>query len=181
MKSYLLIILLLVGVGCHVKQKEKKTHIIESKYPQQVESAGIKALYDSAKWYLYTWNCDKLYKPKSDSTINMPLGEIELTFGDIFFRHDTVVLGFDFMDKGQPILTSMTRDGLSMVTGVGFDTTTKRKIYMVASNVTFYSKGDSTSRYENPLQPEVISFIRNNKDRLSPWFREEAKRRGIIE
>jgi hypothetical protein len=36
------------------------------------------------------------------------------------------------------------------------------------------------SRYENPLQPEVIAYIKTNKDKLNSWFREEAKRRGII-
>jgi hypothetical protein len=68
-----------------------------------------------------------------------------------------------------------------LVTGVGFDTTTKKKIYMVSSNVTITHKGNPQSRYENPLQPEVIAYIKNNKDKLNPWFREEAKRRKIID
>ena len=35
-------------------------------------------------------------------------------------------------------------------------------------------------REEKPLQPEVIKYIRQNKNKLDPWFRKEAIKRGVI-
>jgi len=31
-----------------------------------------------------------------------------------------------------------------------------------------------------PLQPEVIRYIKQNKEKLDPWFRKEAIKRGVI-
>lgn len=66
------------------------------------------------------------------------------------------------MDNGQPILPSMTRDYKQLATGVGFDVKTKKKIYIISSNTTITYNGNPTSRYENPLQPEVIKYIKEN-------------------
>lgn len=35
-------------------------------------------------------------------------------------------------------------------------------------------------REVKPLQPEVIKYIKENKNKLDPWFRKEAIKRGVI-
>lgn len=186
--KYFLLIATVFLLACNSNQKNVKQKEIENihnngsiDYPQQVNDLGVKGLYDSAKWYIYTWYCDVLYMPKSDSTVNKPFGELELRFDNLVLKHDTLVLNFNFMDMEQPILSSMMRQHRELMTGVGFDTTTKKKIYMLSSNANVTYKNNPYNRYENPLQPEVIAFIKNNKNKLNPWFKEEARRRKLID
>jgi hypothetical protein len=139
----------------------------------------LQDLYDGARWYIYTQYCDELYKPKSDSLLNKPFGELELKFDNLAIKSDTLALIFDFMYKGQPVLPGMMRDDKQLATGVGFDVKTKKKIYIISSNTTISHKGNPKSRYENPLQPEVIKYIIENWDKLNECFRELAVQKGI--
>ena len=139
----------------------------------------VQDLYDSARWYIYTRYCDVLYKPKSDSLLSKPFGELELKFDNLWIKNDTAALIFYFTYKGEAILPSMMREYKQLATGVVFDVKTKTKIYIISSNTTITYKGDPTSRYENPLQPEVIKYIKENWDKLNECFRELAERKGI--
>jgi hypothetical protein len=140
-------------------------------------------MYDSAKWYIFTYNCDQLYKPARDSSVNIPYSKLELRFLSFAILHDTVRMGFSFMDNGRTILPAMTRDLTLVMSGVGFDSVTRKKIFMMGPGYYMKTMGDfdPRSRYKNPLQPEVVEFIKTHKDDLDPWFRDEAKRRKIIE
>lgn len=158
-----------------VKINNDKCHI----YPSAIDSLHLQDLYDCARWYIYTQYCDVLYKLTADSLLSRPLGELELKLDHLFIKNDTVKLIFNFIDKGEPILPSMTRDHKQLATGVGFDIKAKRKIYIMFSNATFTSKGNPASRYENPLQREVIKYIRDNWDKLDDCFRELAEQKGI--
>ncbi|SIT04427.1 hypothetical protein SAMN05421788_103107 [Filimonas lacunae] len=161
--------------ACRSEQK------VESEtYPHEVDSLQCRDLYDSAKWYLYAWHCDVLYKPTSDSLVSKPFSELELRYSRFLMRHDALILSFNFIDNGEVILPGMTRDNVPFATAVGFDTRTREKIFKASANVYFSCKGDSLNRYVNPLQPEVIDFIKKNGDKLDPWFRKEAKRRKIL-
>lgn len=148
-------------------------------YPSEVDSLHVKDLYDSARWYVYTYYCDELYKPKSDSLLNKPFGELELRFDNLVIKNDTAALIFNFMDNGHPILPSMMRDYRQLATGVGFDIKTRKKIYIISSNTSITHKGNPKSRYENPLQPEVLSYIKKNWEKLNGCFRELAKQKGL--
>lgn len=162
-------------LACSSPKSEK-----DSAYSKQIDSLQVRDLYDSARWYLYTWNCDALYKPKEDSLVSKPLSEIDLKLNHLVVRHDTLILLFDFVDKGKVILAGMTRDNRQFVSGVGFNIGNRKKIFMVDSNVYFSHKDDPESRYVNPLQPDVVGFIKRNSKRLNPWFRGEAERRAVI-
>jgi hypothetical protein len=158
-----------------VKINNDKCHV----YPSAIDSLHLQDLYDSARWYIYTQYCDVLYNPKSDSLLDKPFGELELKFDYLDIKNDTLALFFSFMDKGQSILPSMMRDYKQLATGVGFDVKTKKKIYIISSNTTITHKGNSKSRYENPLQPEVIKYIKENCGKLNECFRELAEQKGI--
>ena len=131
--------------------------------------------------YIYTQYYDVLYKPKSDSLLNRPFGEVQLKFYHLAIKNDTIALIFSFIDKGEPILPSMTRDYKQLATGVGFDIKTRKKIYIISSNTTITSKGDPKSRYEHPMQPELINYIQDNWDKLNSCFKELAIQKGIKE
>jgi hypothetical protein len=149
-------------------------------YPSSVDSLHLKDLYDSARWYVYSWHCDENYLPKSDTAKSVTFGELPLSFDNLIFKHDTLELIFNFLDKQESIIPSMARDNKELSTGVAFNVKSKRKIYMLSPNgySTFANGGNN--RYENSLQPEVLTYIHNNWNKLNNCFKELAKQKGII-
>lgn len=168
--------------SCNSNQQDTKQNETEKNrcfvYPSVVDSLQLKDLYDSARWYIYALQCDENYLPKSDTTKSITFGELPLKFDNLVIRHDTLDMNFSFMDKQEPILFSMNRSYKSIIAGVGFNMKTKSKIYMIfpGGNVTY--KG-GFNRYENPMQPEVIKYVKENWNKLDGCFRELAKSNGI--
>ncbi|MEO9022806.1 MAG: hypothetical protein ABI237_18150 [Ginsengibacter sp.] len=185
MRNYFLIIAAALFISCNSNQQSIKLQEEQTQsdkcvsYPQIVDSLHLQDLYDSARWYIYTLQCDENYLPKSDTSKSISFGELPLAFDNLFIRHDTLDINFNFVDKQEPILNSMNRGNKSIVVGVGFNMKSKSKIYMSFDGGNVRSKGDPTSRYENPLQPEVIKYIKGNWDKLNECFRELAERKGI--
>ncbi|ODT52127.1 MAG: hypothetical protein ABS68_10540 [Niastella sp. SCN 39-18] len=66
--------------------------------------------------------------------------------------------------------------------GVAFKENNRDSIlYFVTDRNIIFSRGKyMDNRYDNVLQPDVISFIKSNKDILNTWFYNEAKNRNII-
>jgi hypothetical protein len=181
--NFLIIVVILFSCNLNQQQAKPKAGKISNDkchvYPPIVDSLHLQDLYDSARWYIYTEYCDVLYLPITDSLISKPYGEIELKFYNLFIKHDTAHLSFTFIDRGKPIMLSMTRDNRSSATGVGFNLKTRKKIFEGYSGFTYTSKGNPKSRYENPLQPEVVKYIRENWGKLDDCFRELAEQKGI--
>jgi hypothetical protein len=184
MRYHFFIIALMLG-SCNSNQQNTKPQENKSQsdkcfnYPQIVDSLQLKDFYDSARWYIYTLQCDEKYLPKDDTAKSMAFGELPLRFANLNIRHDTLDINFDFMDRQQPILFGMNRNYKSIIAGVGFNIKLKSKIYMSFDGGTQSEKGDPTSRYVNPMQPEVIKYIQENWDKLNECFRELAERKGI--
>lgn len=182
---YNFLIPVVILFSCNLNQQRAKPEVVKINndkchvYPSTIDSLHLQDLYDSARWYIYTQYCDVLYKPKSDSLLSKPFGELELRFDNLVIKNDTANLIFNFIDKGQPILPSMMREYKQLATGVGFDIKAKKKIYIISSNTTITSKGNPASRYENPLQPEVLEYIKENWGKLDDCFRELAEQKGI--
>lgn len=186
MKNYLLIFAL-VFFGCNSNKqssKQKEQGNVSDNcfvYPREIDSLHIKDLYDSARWYVYTWHCDQNYLPKSDSLKSIAFGELPLKFNNLSFRQNTLEINFDFIDESEPypILPDMTRDTKEFLSGVGFDMKTRKRIYMLSpSGFTRIDKGSET-RYENPLQPDVLSYIKSNWNKLDNCFRQLAEQKGL--
>jgi hypothetical protein len=172
-------------LGCNsIQQEAKQSEQVRENdncfaYPKVVDSLHIKGLYDSARWYVYTWHCDQNYLPKSDSSKFITFGELPLIFKSLNLKHDTIELNFSFMDKENAILPSMTRDVKELSTGVAFNIKSKQKIYMVSPNGFSTVIEGGANRFEAPLQPEVINYLQSHWNKLNICFQELAKRRGI--
>lgn len=184
MKLYFLVIVWMV-LGCGSNQQNtshsKKQVVSENcfDYPIEIDTLHMKDLYDSARWYVFTRCCDIPYKSKKDSSLNKQFGELELKYGNLLVKHDTVLINFNFIDDGHPILPSMTRDNRQLATGMGFNINTKKKIFIISTNMFISYKNNPSDRYENPMQPEVIKYINVNWDRLNNCFKELALQKGI--
>ena len=182
----LFLIVVLIAFGCNTNRqnsRQEETGIIKNtcfEYPSVVDSLHIQDLYDSARWYVYTWHCDDKYLPKSDTSKSMTFGELPLRFDNLIFKHDTLEMNFNFIDKQEAILPSMSRIYKELVTGVGFDIKSRKKIYMLSPNGFSAIDKGSTTRYENPLQPEVLGYIKSNWSKLDSCFKELVDGKGIM-
>src|SRR3954469_14816177 len=123
MRNYFLLIAFGL-LACNSKEEKIRNnqaagnHSLCFIYPAQVARLHLEDLYDSARWYIYTWHCDSKYQPKYDSSKSKTFGELPLRFINLSLKGDTAELNFDFIDNGQPIITSMTRNRLELSTGV---------------------------------------------------------------
>ena len=188
MRNYFLI-LALAAFGCNSNQRQpKQKEQVSVKdncfvYPRSVDSLQIKDLYDSARWYVYTTHCDGAYLSKLDTTKSVTFGELPLKFNNLRFKGDTIEINFDFIDESEPypILPGMTRDNRTFLSGVGFNMITRKKVYMASPNGYSVVQKGGANRYENPLQPEVLSYIKNNWSKIDNCFRQLAERKGITQ
>ena len=186
MRTYF-IILALAAFGCNSNQQLEKRNEATSNngkcftYTVLVDSLQVKDLYDRARWYIYTWHCDEVYLSKRDTLKSVTFGELPLKFNNLTLKHDTVELNFDFIDEFEryPILPSMTRNSTQLLSGVAFNMKTREKLYMVSpGGFSTIIKGGA-NRFENPLQPEVLAYIKSNWNKLDSCFKELAERKEI--
>jgi hypothetical protein len=181
---FAMIILAFTIYGCNSNQENGKqsTEISIDKcfaYPSTIDSLHINDLYDSARWYVYALYCDENYLPKSDTAKSISFGELPLKFDNITVKSDTVELNFIFLDNQQSILPSMTRNNKDLSTGVAFNMNTKGKMYMLSSNGYSTVVSGGNNRFENSLQPAVLTYIKNNWSKLDNCFKELASHKGI--
>lgn len=178
----ILVAISLFILGCNSSQTVKKDRIVDKNvcfaYPMQIDNVIEREFYDSTRWFIYTMHCDKPYLPKYDSLFKT-FGELSLKFENIIIMNDTIEINFSFFDDNIQVLPSMTRDFRELTTGVGFDVKTKRKIYMGSVNGFTVVSLDTNSRYQYPLQPEVINYIKANQDKIDNCFKELAIKNGI--
>ncbi len=150
-------------------------------YPSYIDSLKLYNLYDSARWVLFTWHCDLPYSHKKDSIENgkKSFGMLPLIFERSVTKSDTVEFFFNFVDGRDTIMPPMLKKYVYMKNGVAFSLATGEKLYLISpNNYTVQEKG-ATTRFENPLQPEVIKYIKENLNRLDPCFRQLVEKKGI--
>jgi len=183
-------VLLVLNFSCYNKQDKsiKKLNIKTDSinmYPAEILSNNLENKYDEAKWRLYCMNCDITcrFYPFLNIADTPSLGTLPSRFESVYIFNDTVEIKFRFYYKDSlKCDASICANSSSIKTGVGFSKLSNDPIYYIDdTNVPRFMKFDSLAREINPLQPEVIAFIKNNKNKLNPWFREEAVRREIIQ
>ncbi len=149
-------------------------------YPSVVDSLQFRDLYDSARWYIYALHCDLPYKPKFHTSGKTSFGELELRFENAVSYNDTLDIAFRFMDNGEPVLMGSVQGLKLLDPGVRFNITDRKKIAMFSQNASSSRSSGRKSRFEHPLQPEVLDYIRNDSNKLSDCFRELARRKGLL-
>jgi hypothetical protein len=146
------------------------------------DSARYVGLYDSAKWLAYCIHCDDKIKGwgKYAGLPQVYLGELSLRYDYSIEKGDTVEFFFHFYyDTVRCDVNSLANYGM-VLNGVAFSKRRHKKIYYIRGDA-YIQKTDRRSRYVKELQPEVVRFIRDNKNNLDPWFGNEARRRGVLQ
>lgn len=157
-----------------VAQKMNYYDSIENINLKLLDSFNLKQYNDSAKWILYTFHCTDTTKQNNEF---IPLSALPARLVYISKVNDTLDLLYSFMKNDSTPINKYYEENIT--DGIQFRTSDNKLLGLIHGEGVVWEKGPF-SRYENPLQPEVITYIKNNKEKLNPWFKEEAKRRKII-
>jgi hypothetical protein len=184
MKKYIIYFIAFIFLSCNNLDIKKNTVINE--YPISISDKKLEPHYNKTKWMLYCLNCDKQcilseIVPIKDTTY---FGFLDLKFSDIEYLHDTIGIrmGFYYNDTIKCDINTVYH--LShFKTRAFFKKSPDSLIYFRddSNGFVFINYENSRDREVNPLQPDVINFIKNNKEKLNPWFRGEARRRKVID
>lgn len=150
------------------------------KYPTQIDSLQISDLYDTARWYLYSWLCDQ----ELDGNHR---GKFPIVYKDFFQQNDTIELFFS-----QYTLSEQTNSSGIRRSGKGFDTTrhtcsvgfnlkTKKPLWCFDINGFSSGLNPGDNKFDNTRSDTLLNFIRIHKAELDPCFLELGKRIGFIQ
>jgi hypothetical protein len=148
-------------------------------YPEIVERLRMKELYDSAKWTVLTYQCDWPYRPKTNKAIDKTFGQLRLSFDTLFIKRDTVEFIFQFKDGDALVSSGSIRDYASLITGAAFSTKDNGKLYLSSPDGLNWHTENPQSRYNNPLDKDVLGYIKNNYPQLDKCFKEAVDKRKI--
>jgi hypothetical protein len=150
-------------------------------YPLAINSLQLQSMYDNARWTLYTWNCDNPYHPKKDSADNekRSFGMLPIDFDTLLKKSDTIEFYFNYMDRREIVTPTTLRYYIPLMNGVGYKYPTGEKLYLISRNNYVVKQKGIATRFEDPLQPEVVKYIDSNWSELPSDFRLLAERKGL--
>jgi hypothetical protein len=191
MNKYFIIALILFA-SCNYELRKRTVttpevkSLIHDEYPMEIKSQELRRLYDETKWRLYCIHGDEkvifIEKPRNKDSITF--GMLPLVFHHIQIGHDSIEIDFNFSTKGELLNTDDIVRNIP-TWGVVYRATYDTVIwYSSVETMRYFWKGcgipNCASRYVNPLQPEIVKYIIDNKNNIDPWFRKEAIKRGVI-
>lgn len=191
MKSRIFAYLISISVVFIASCIERNNSILsQNGYPSIIKSLELQKPFNEIKWRLYCIHCDeKVEFVDPEIKDKITFGMLDLRFDTIDTlgegkNRDTIEVLFNFYYND----TICEYDYIKNLIYYGARVIDKTKqIYCYSTKRDFTCVRDSCidhpdcgSRLINPLQPEVISYIKNNQEKLAPWFKEEAKRRKVI-
>ena len=175
--------------GCTQNTKEVRENNLLSKdtakvalvYPLVVDSLQLQFMYDNARWTLYTWNCDSPYRPKKDSANNekRSFGMLPINFDTLLKKSDTIEFYFNYMDGREIVTPTTLKYYIPLKNGVGYNYATGEKLYLISRNNYIVKQKGIATRFEDPLQPEVVKYIDSNWSELAPEFKLLAEKKGL--
>jgi alanine-alpha-ketoisovalerate/valine-pyruvate aminotransferase len=152
--------------------------------PKDIIDGKLEDQYLKTKWIIYCKNCDKKCIPSSFTEIKdtFDFAELDLKFSKVEYFNDTSEISFDFFynDTLKCDINTVYHFDVTP-SGIAFKKGSDSAIYFLTNTtIRRITYTDSSFRLVKPLQPEVINYIKTNKNKLNPWFREEAIRRKVI-
>ena len=189
MKFTLLLVLVFINacIGNTPKEskKIKELAVDQLEFPLEIRQRNLESSFDSAKWALYSIHCDKFcrFYEKMKIADTPQFGTLELRFDKMLNFHDTTELKFHFYyhDSIKCDVNTISNYA-SLTSGAAFKGNSDSIIYYTTEDVMnrFYETG-SASRYYVHLQPTVISYIKENRDKLNIWFKRAAIKHKILD
>lgn len=175
-------------MACNVKESGKKNFNDDSlekkdKYPAEIFRKGLEKCYNNAKWTMYCIYCDDTCDFAKNTGLNekITFASLDLKLKEVEQFNDTTEIQLSFFYKDSIECTFPKIHNQNIVSGMGFKHNCDSIYYYTSNNASnrFWTN-DPKNRYGKPLQPEVILYIKNNSEKLSPWFLNEARERGVL-
>jgi hypothetical protein len=173
------ILIILFCIGCDSKSPE---NVIQNNlvnlYPKVIDSLGYQDIFDTAKFYLYAYDCDKKITFLNDTTKEaMYLSYLPLEYDTIKIKGDTAELYFMYKYKGLKLDPNFLKEFVFYKSGVAFNLETKKPLYLTTDRNLILKETGKLSRFENPLQNEVVNFVKRNAENVNKWFKSEVQKR----
>jgi hypothetical protein len=178
--SFIFCIISCNGISFSDDEKEHEMPDFAILYPKIVDSLNVKDLCDSSFWFINLFNCDAQYFPNNDTVKSTTLGFQPLLYSDLQIMHDTIEIYFNYQDKNGIITQSKIRDNRTLLNGIAFSLKSRQRIYGCSLSGHPLTLNGSQSRFDNPLQPETIDFIRKNREKIDDNFRIFAVLNGVL-
>lgn len=177
--KYILPIIFISIISCNNKKVPKTLN-----HPQ-ISKNKFEDLKDETKWRLFCINCDKvcILSERVQIKDTVDYGSLNVKFEKLNILNDTIEISMDFYynDTIKCDINTVWHFDI-LASGLAFNLNSDSVLYFLTKTTAGrMSDVDSNNRDRDPLQPDVINYIKNNRQKLNPWFREEAKRRKVIE
>ncbi|MBL7713341.1 MAG: hypothetical protein JNL13_12775 [Chitinophagaceae bacterium] len=183
-------LIIIIQVGCIEKNQrnfaKKSNNVVKEidNYPPLIDSLGFRSKYDKTKWFLYCRYCDEkvLFTEQSKIDTSITFASLDLKFDTLIIKNNLCEMNFRFYFKDSLCDYRLVENRLlwGCVFQVDNDSIIKFSGRTNARYFQFESEKPEASRFQNLSHPDVINYINANKDKLNPWFREEAVIRGVI-
>lgn len=195
MKYLSILIIIIIFSSCNSIEIGNFTPIKkEANLLKIVDSIGLRSLYDSAKWQIYLLNYNDTPRINGAPALtNVPgFATLALYLDSLGFNNDTFAFYYNFylndsiainqynfpnidnIDCGLMYTEKMNPFSLCIVRKYG-------DFLLSCTEAISKEVYDTTTlRTLKPLQPEVITYINDNKQILNKWFYNEALKKGVI-
>ena len=153
----------------------------EVNYQKIIDSLGAGKFYNETKWLMYCIHCDVLpeWREPYSHLIKRPCSFLDLKPWRVEKKDSIIKIWCDFYYNDTLSYNINTVENYPVILdGVEFNVNSGRHKFL--SGTGSFVEVNPVSRYDNELQNDVVQFINQNKDSLHPWFRNEAKNRGVL-
>lgn len=166
-------------VGKRISNDE---NLKEKRVLSYLQENNLLFLNDTAKWYLYNIYCDDTVTSEiANSSTKVFLSNLQLKPAFCGYSQDSTSLDIYyrfFYNDSTPITHIDTKYHI-IVDGVSFDIKTHKLTGFIRGHGGHFIIKGSDSRFINPVQPEVVSFVKQNEDNLNDWYRDALIKHGI--
>ena len=169
MIKILSILSIIITIGCNQSNNKNDTQIKRDTllyyrhldiYPKEINTLRLQKLFDTARWYLYCIHSDDTASLKNNpiNSVTKNYGSLDLRFDQIEDKKDTLEFYFSFYDTNiRYSLETVSNLKRKFCNGIAFKNDSVIYYTTPTTMKYFWEKG-ATSRYEHPLQSEVITF-----------------------
>jgi len=185
---FVVVIILFVSCVGNDNEKEKLVTNKNNYFDKEqitihfLESKNCLSMNDSAKWYLYNIYCDDTLPSsfcKSQTPIYLSYLPLRAISAGYSYDSSTIDIVYSFIYNDSMKIQHLMTKYDYIVEGVSVNINDKRIVGFIRGHGGHFQVQDSNNRFLNPLQPAVISFARENKQKLNSWYKTALENHGV--
>lgn len=153
---------------------------IDNTLSDSLKKIDLLALSDSIKWNLYCiyGNDSTSWGWRDKNLPHIPIGFCKLILRSFSqLQNDSAVFYYQFIFRDSIVIESYDERRKPIASQVMVKLSTKE---VIGYGVDIFYSMDIDERYRHPLRVDIINFMKNNRNKLNPWFKKRAIERGIL-